>query len=295
VALTVHACFLLGAATSAQAELLRWKFSPGEVLHYSMEQKTVTITKGTDRESKSTRSQTMDMSWKVNSVAAGGQAEVAQRVDRVRMRVEEPGFTPFVFDSNNSKDDVPEPFLAIAQQLRALSGTEFTFKIRPTGEIEDIRFSDQTLKALRDAAARGGPQGESSEQGLKDLLLQSSPPAFPEGQVEPGKAWSSKPSRIPSGIGTIVMNRSFTFQGPDPKTPRLLLIGLETKVALEPAGGGLTAEIRKQEGTGTMTFDSGAGHIVATRVNQKIEMVISVMGQKVDQNTETITSLNLAP
>jgi hypothetical protein len=295
LALSVHGWFLLGSAPFSHAELLRWKFNPGEVLHYSMEQKTVTIAKGMDRESKSTRSQTIDMSWKVNSVADGGQAEIAQRVDRVRMRAEEPGFMPFVFDSNNPKDDVPEPFLPVAQQLRALSGTEFTFRIRPTGEIEDIRFSQQTLKTLRDAASRGGPEGEFSEQGLKDLLLQNSPPAFPEGQVEPGKAWSSKQSRVPSGIGTIVMDRSFRFQGPDPKRPKLLVIGMETKVALEPAGGGINAEIRKQEGTGTMTFDSESGHLVATRVNQKIDMALTVTGQKLDQNTETITSMTLAP
>jgi hypothetical protein len=285
-----------GMADSALAEVLRWKFKDGEVLHYSMEQKTVTNVKGMDRESKSTRSQTLDLIWKVNNVTSSGEAEITQRIDRVRFRVEGPPLMPFEFDSNNPKTDAENAFPEIAQMLKAMAGAEFTFRIKPNGEIADIKFSEQTLKALRNAAPPGAPEGEITEKALGDMLMQSSPPAFPDGPLEPGKTWTSKPVKVPIGVGTIVLERVFTFQGPDPKSPRLLLVGMETKVALEPAqGADTTAELRKQEGKGSLTFDAEAGHMVRTRGTQKIEMAITLMGQKIEQTTETTTSMSLAP
>ncbi len=286
-------------AGSARAQVLRWKFQPGEVLRYSMEQKISITARGTDRETKQTRSQVVEMSWKVKSVAADGQAQITQRIDRVRLRVEAPPFMPFEFDSNNPKADAQgSPFEAEAQMLRAMAGAEFSFRIKPTGAIEDIQFSEQTLKAVREATPRGAgaPEADVSEKLLKDMLVQSSPPDFPAGPLEPGKTWSDKPARMPSPLGTMVIDKTFTFQGPDPKNPRLMLVGVDTKVALEPAAGAaLTAELRKQEGKGTLTFDAEAGHIVSTRGSQKTEMTIAVMDQRIDQVVETTTTMTLAP
>ena len=281
---------------SADAQVLRWKFQPGEVLRYSMEQKISMTARGADRETKQTRSQTVEMSWKVNSVTGDGQAEITQRIDRVRLRAEAPPFMPFEFDSNQPKAEAPGPFEAEAQMLRAMAGAEFTFRIKPTGAIEDIKFSEQTLKALREATPRGAPEAEPSEKMLRDMLVQSSPPAFPAGPLEPGKTWSDKPARMPSPLGTMVIDKTFTFQGPDPKNPRLMLVGVDTKVALEPvAGAGLTAELRKQEGKGSMTFDAQAGHVVSTRGAQKTEMTITVMDQRIEQIVETTTTMTLVP
>jgi hypothetical protein len=284
-----------GAPGLAGAQVLQWKFKPGEILRYSMDQKVSMVARGMDRENKSTRSQIVEMSWKVNSVAGDGSADVAQRIDRVRLRVESPPFMPFEFDSNNPKADAQEPFAAEAQMLRAMAGAEFRFRIKPSGAIEDIKFSEQTLKTLREATPRGAPEGEFSEKLLKDMLTQSSPPAFPESPLEPGKTWSDKPARVPSPLGTLVINKTYTFQGPDSKNPRLMLIVVDTRVALEPAAGANIPEIRKQEGKGTMTFDAEAGHVVNTRGTQRLEMAITVMDQRIEQVVETTTTMTLVP
>ncbi len=261
---------------SARAEALRWKFKAGEVLHYSIEQKMVMSSKGMDQERKSNRLQTIDVSWTVNSVDAGGAAEITLRYDRVRMRSEMPPLMPFEFDSNDTKAAVQEGFRSRDPAVKAIVGTEVGFKMRPTGEIEDVKLPEATLKRLRDAAPRGTAEGEVSEKSLKEMLLQSSPPSFPDGEIEPGKTWSSKPSRMPIGFATMVLEKTYTFQGPDPKAPSRLLIGMETKVTLEPvAGANVTATIRKQEGRGTMTFDVATGHLVSARMTQKIDMAMS--------------------
>jgi hypothetical protein len=172
--------------------------------------------------------------------------------------------------------------------------------MKPNGEIADIVISPQTLKTLREAErspdAAGGGESKVTEQAIKDILLQSSPPPFPVGQLEAGKTWSSKPAKIPTPLGNVVTDKVFTFQGPDPRNANLLVIGLETRVALEPASNSpVTAKIRSQDGKGSLTFDADAGRIVNTRSTEKTEMLISAAGQDIDQTTESTSSMTLQP
>jgi hypothetical protein len=297
------------APRAGRAETLRWKFKAGDVLRYTLEEKTASTSKVMGRELKSMRSHTINLSWNVRGVSANGDANVTMRFDRVRMHIEQPPFLPFDFDSSAAKVDAPEPFGSIGQQVKAMAGAEFTFKIKPSGAVENVTVPEQTVKALREGlGADAAAQGMFSEQGLKDILVQSSPPPFPEGSLEPGKSWSTKPSRLTvAPLGTMVIDKVLTFQGPDPKTPGLLLIGTETRVALEPMDNAnpsarsgeipsLSAKIGSQEGKGTLTFDAEGGRITSSRMTQKIDMqIMGPMEQKIDQSTETISTMTLEP
>ena len=127
------------------------------------------------------------------------------------------------------------------------------------------------------------------------MLLQSSPPTFPAEAIEPGKTWAAKPSKMPiPGLGTLKLDQVFTFQGPDPKAPRLLTVGIEARASLEPAEN-VTAKIRAQEGKGSLTFDAEAGRIVNSRISQKMELLVSDRGQEIVQATETTSSMTLEP
>lgn len=285
-----------------QAQVIQWKFKTGEVMRYASADKLVEITKRMGRETKSTRSQIMNLSWTVKNVSSNGEAQIIHRIERMRVRIEAPPFMAFEFDSDAPKVDAPEPFEAIALQTKAMAGVEYVFKMKPSGEIVDIVIPPQTIKTLRDAEKPpqgAGPEaGEStvSEQGLKEILMKVSPPPFPVGPLEAGKTWSSKPAKIPIPLGNMVMDKIFTFQGPDPKNPNLLLIGTESRVALEPVPNSpVTAKIRSQEGKGSLTFDADAGRIVNIRGTEKIEMLISAQGQDTDQTTESTTSMTLQP
>jgi hypothetical protein len=291
-----------GGVEVVQAQVIQWKFRTGEVLRYALEQKTVETIKEARRERKSTRSHTINFSWTVKNVSSNGEAEITHRIERARVRIEGPPYLPFEFDSDAPDVDAFGPFEAVARNTKAMAGAEFAFKLKPNGEIVDIAISPQTIKRLRDAEkppeGAGAQAAESavSEQGLKDMLAQLSPPPFPVGVLEPGKTWSSKPAKIPTPLGNVVMDKVFTFQGADPKTTNLLLIGMETRVALEPAPNSpVTAKIRTQEGKGTLTFDANAGRIVNTRGTEKTEILISAQGQDADQTTESTSSMTLQP
>jgi hypothetical protein len=290
------ALVLGGPARVSHAETLRWKLSSGEVLRYTLEAKQMASFKVMGRDKKSTRSHTINLSWTVKNVAANGDAEIALRFDRVRMRIEQPPFMPLEFDSSPNKLEVPEEFASAERQIKALAGAEFAFKLRPTGEVEDLKIPEQTLKTLREGVPQeAAGQAMVSEKGLKDMLLQSSPPPFPSDSLEPGKTWKGKPAKlsIPE-LGSLAVDQVYTFQGPDSKNPKLMVVGMDARVTLEPAEN-VTAKIRMQEGKGSLTFDAETGRIVNTRTNQKMEMVISDRGQDIVQSTETTSTMMLEP
>ena len=284
-----------GVRDARAQEILRWKFSDGDVLKYTNEQTTMMTVKVMGRERKQKRAQTTTYTWSVKGVSPTGDADIVQRIDRLTMKVEAPPYMPFEFDSSSAKTDVPEPFEAEVNQLKAAIGAEFSFKMKPSGEIESIKIPEATLKKLRAGLpADGGEQDQLSEQSLREMVSQSSPPPFPQVPLEAGKSWSSKTNRIPISLGTLVLDRTFTFQGPDPQNPKLMKIAMEGRVALEPAQN-VTAKIRSQDGKGSISFDNESGRLVSSRGTQKTEMVIANQGQEIDQTTDTNSVMTLQP
>jgi hypothetical protein len=286
-----------GASPLARAQDLRWKLKPGEVLRYVMEEKQLSAVKAMDREIKSNRSTTTNLTWTVSAVSATGDAEIALRFERVRMHIEQPPLMPTDLDSSTPRTDLPEPFGSMAQQLKGMAGAEFTFKLKPNGAIEDFKIPEKTLTALRAGVSDPNARNMLSEQPLKDSFLQASPPAFPENASEPGKSWTSKQAKIPAPFGNVVIDKTFTSQGPDPKDPALFLIGTETKVAIEPQGNSeVSAKIQSQEGKGSMAFDTASGRIKSTRIVQKMQLAIASAAdpsQKMENTTETTSTMTL--
>ncbi len=297
VNLLAFVALVLGlGTTTGYAESLRWKLNTGDVIHYRLEEKQVLGLKGAGKEKKSTKSSTTDLTWTVKNLTADGAAEVGIRIDRVRVRIEQPPYMPIEFDSNPGSAAVPDEFESADRQIKATAGAEFAFTLRPNGEVDDIKVMPQTLKSLREALPQeGGGQEAVSEQSLKEILSQSSPPSFPVESVEIGKNWAAKPTKIAvPGLGTLKIDRVFTFQGPDPKAAKMLSVGVETRATFDAAEN-VNAKIRAQEGKGTVTFDADAGRIVGSRNSQKLELIISDRGQEFIQSTETTSTMTLQP
>jgi hypothetical protein len=268
---TATALILVGTSDAhAQQQSLRWRLKGGEVLNYKTDHETRLTVKSGGRERKQNRSQTIYYHWTVASVSDDGVAEITHKIDRLAMTVEAPPLMPFRYDTKAPPADVPEPFESEVQQMKATIGAAFSFQMKPTGEISNIRIPEETLKAFRDALPQEtAGQAMFSEQGLKDQLLQSTPPTFPDGPVEVGRNWASKPTN-------------------------LLRIAMETRVSIEPTES-LTVKIRSQESKGSLIFDTATGRVVSTRGTQKMDMSISSMGQTVDQITENESTMTLEP
>jgi len=226
---------LLGAAgprPARAAEPLRWKFSPGETLKYTMDQQTSQGMKAQGQEFKTTLNQTVDLHWNVKGVT-GGVADMTQTIDRVRTKIEGPGQ---VFEFDSSAEKAPEGPIAtlLTPLLKALVGAEFSFKMDGRGQLSDIKVPQKLLDSLKQAGPAAAAGGMFSEEGMKNLISQSSL-SLPEGDVEKGANWKQQ-SKVPLPmIGTLLMDKTYTYAGADEKAPGRSKITLDTKVKLEPA------------------------------------------------------------
>lgn len=279
------------AQPAQAADALRWKFAKGETLKYIMEQKTTQEMKAMEREFKTTLNQTVDLHWTVKNVE-GEVAEMSQTIDRVRTKVEAPGNT-FEFDSQSPK--TPEGPIAgmLTPMLKALVGAEFSFKMNERGELSDIQVPKQLIESLSKAGPAATAGGMFSEEGLRNLISQSSL-TLPANGLEKGGSWTQQ-ARVPVPmLGTMLMNKTYTYQGSDEKVPNQIKIGLDTKVTLEPAAdSNVNVQVKNQKGDGEFSFDNHAGRVRSSHVNDHMEMTITVQGQTLQQTTDTVTSMTL--
>ena len=74
--------------------------------------------------------------------------------------------------------------------LKALVGAEFSFKMNGRGQLTDIKVPQKLLESLRQAGPAAAAGGMFSEEGMKNLISQSSL-SLPEGTVEKGTNGSS--------------------------------------------------------------------------------------------------------
>ncbi len=285
----------LQGATRAEAPL-RWKFKAGEIVHYNLIQKTDTTMKLADgRTGGSKVSQNSDIRWTVESVSPDGVAELAQTIDRVRVRMDSvTGQPPFEYDSAS---DEPLPEGAVATQLvpvfKALAGLKCTLVMDPRGEIRDVRIADEVVQSL-EKSFKGGLGHLFSKESLKNMVGQSSL-VFPEGEVDKGKTWTEKTKTPSPQLGTMITDKTYTFQGAEAAEPSLVRIDLDTKTILEPvADSQIEFEMKKQDGKGRFVFDTTKGRIVSSNIDVQMTQSIKTQGQVLEQTIVNQMEMKLA-
>jgi hypothetical protein len=289
VTAALAAAFLATAAGRADAVTLRWKFKPGESLHYQMDQKTVTQIKANGQEIKTTLSQTIDSTWTVESVGSDGTADMAQTLDRVRTKIES-AFGALEYDSAAGKDPEGPIAAGVVPLLKALVGAKFRYKMNPQGELSDVKVPEGLVQKLKEAGPAAANVSMFSEEGLKNLINQSSL-SLPKEDLTKGKTWVRE-SKIPAApIGTMILEKTYRYEGPTEGGEK---IGLTVKMGLEPTpGNNIDVKVGDQKGEGSFIFDNNAGRVASSTVTEKMEMIIKVMNQEVNQSTDSTSSMKL--
>ena len=319
-------------SSAAPGATLRWKFKEGEALHYEMVQKTTTTLRNGDvpgqeqakekdqppeknqakekdqeqakpGEFKTTVTQTIDMTWTVKAVNPDGSARMVQTIDRIRTRSQSPiALGNYEFDSKTKKEPEGPVAKAMATFLKALVGAEFSFNMSPQGELTDVKVPPDVVKALREAGPVGaGPASSFSEEGLKNMITQSSF-ALPKEDLAKGSSWTRQ-AKIPSPpVGTMVLDKTYRYVGvpneekkDKPGDHEIGQIELTFHVGFEDdPQGGIKIEVVKQKNTGAFAFDQTAGRIISSRVDENLEMKLTTaMGQNIYQSIDALVSMKL--
>jgi hypothetical protein len=295
VATLVVTLGLQGAATADAP--LRWKFKPGETVRYSLVQKTETTMKLADGRTGGTKvTQDSDLHWTVKSVSPDGVAEMTQTIDRVQVRMDSgAGQPPFVFDSASKE---PPPEGPVAAQLvpvfKALAGLECTLTMDARGEIRDVKIADGVVESLK-KSFQGGLANLFTKESLKNMVGQSSL-VLPAEVVAKGKTWKEQAKLPAPQVGTMVTDKTYTFQGPDAADASRVLIDLNTKTTLEPdADAKIEFAMKNQDGKGQFLFDTVKGRIISSRVDVTMTQSIKAQGQELEQTIVNKIEMKLAP
>jgi len=287
------------AADAGEPVAMRWRLAPGRVLRYSLDQRTVHESRPEGgRPLRVERRQRLDFRLSVSRVDEGGAAaDLALVVDRARVEIDGAGApVDFAFDTNAPDAPVEEgPFAArLVALLNGLVGAEIDLRMDDRGEVSDVRIPEPLLGLIR----RAGEQGAAvafSEEGVRNLALQAFP-LLPPGPVEPGASWTRQATAPMPTLGAMALDKTYTYRGPRPGSPRLLQVDVDTRLSLRPAPEAtLEMKLLRQSATGSFTFDAGAGVVAEHHLEDDLAASFTAGGPAVERSLSSRIDVVLAP
>lgn len=295
VAVAAVAAMALAAAPAALADApIRWKFTKGETIRYTLVQKTQTKVKAGPNEAGPSIDQTSYIRWNIDDVSPEGVAQMTQVNERIKIKMEgAPGQPPFEFDSADENKAQEGPVAAqLGPIFKALSRLEYTFKMDPLGRIDAVRIPQKSLDNLKGSFS--GPMSELfSEESMKKMITQSIL-VFPE---DAKTQWNEKSTLPVPQFGTIVTDKNYAIAAPGADAPgSVKKISLDASMKIEPSENSqLKLEIKEQKNEGTYSFDADKGRLLGSHITVKMVQLITAGERQFQQTVDNTMDMTLTP
>jgi hypothetical protein len=159
----------------------------------------------------------------------------------------------------------------------------------PTGEMKDVKVSDETAKAMRSIPSADKLGDLGHPDNFRDMI---SGIVFPMEAVAKGKSWTHK-TETKSPSGKIIADNVYTVEGTverDGLTLEKISLKPNIKIEADPKA---TMQVKSIKGIGHTLFDNKNGRVVESNVTQTKVGSVSVMGLMLDQITEEATTIRL--
>ncbi|MEN0111625.1 MAG: hypothetical protein AAF805_12970 [Planctomycetota bacterium] len=238
----VLSCCGVAFAAESEKHLLRYQFAAGETLRWEVDQRSSvrnTMEKATEEAQTRT---TSTKAWKVIDVMPGGEIELINLVERVRMANKLSDRAEVVFDSDS--DDTPPP--GFEDAARAVGVPLSSIRMSPRGEIveRDVKHHQ--------------PAADPHEQ-IAVLL--------PEEPIAVGDSWTQPQNirvRSPEGATqTVTARRKHTLES---VSAGVATIATEFQV-LSPTTPPIDGQLAHRMVKGTIRFDIDRGRVLSQRLD----------------------------
>jgi hypothetical protein len=281
------AAALVLSATAAWADTtLKWSLKPGETVKYVLVHTLNQKVTSPGQELTKKIELTLDLAWKVNSVAI----DLTQTLERARAKVVAPGAVV-----NYDTQDKSLAKAAIPADLKAYElviNQPYTIKLSPQGEIAEVIVPDSVIKGIASSPlAEVADTGSLySAAGVKAFLGQALP-RLPKEPVSKGSTWVNE-TTLTAGAAKIVAKTSYKIT--DLAQIATFDASLDTAVTIDPQAG-FTLKITKQTSSGKVAFDVATGRLESSTLQHSTESAISdtVQNKPAEQSTETGFSITL--
>lgn len=296
VAMLVVAAVSLAAGQARAEKVLRWKFKAGEKTRYVMKMEMTQAMNIAGNAIETKMTQTIDMTWAIDSVDSKGVATMSQTIDRMRMDMTSgAGGVNIKLDSADKKK--PEGLSAmIAPLLDGMVGKPVAMKITARGEISDVKLPQEMLDAFKKVPGAEQLGALFSEDGFKQMTSQGML-TLPEEAVTEGKSWTSATESKNPILGKQKMTTDYTYQGTETRDGQeLAKIATKLTMSFEPPKDApIKVELKDQDNKGLILFDEAKGRINESGSASKMKMQITAMGMNIDQDMTVNVKMTLAP
>lgn len=286
--LLLASCWLISCGNVTQAaDALVWKFAVGNEYNYQMVQEMdMTMNLGPTGNTATSMKQTMDMKWKVEALDENGTATVTQHIHRMRMEITAPGQDTVLYDSDS--DETPQGFAAmLAPMLSALTSEKFTVTMLPSGEVTNVDIPDSFIEAMSRGPGAAMMGGFATKEGFKTMAMQGSMTLPTAEELVAGHEWSTSAEIANPATGNVSIDTTYRYTGPQEIDGQQFEVFVPT-ITTSFGGEGATAAIKviKQETSGEILFNRTAGRLESSKIDQKMETVITAVGNEINQTID---------
>jgi hypothetical protein len=280
------------APVFSQQQTLNWKFTPGQRLDYVVQQDMKMSMDYNGREIASTMKQTINTSWVIQRVTPQGNAEMVQKINRIRIVMEGGPLGKVEFDTA-AKTPPREELSPMATVFGELIKARIQTTMSPTGKILATRVPPELLETLKNSPGVGA--AGFSEESLQQMFNQSGV-IMPQTPVSIGSKWTSA-NEVKTPAGRMVFNSTLDFRGmQDYQGRKFARIDMKPTVRMVPDPNSDTqVRVKSADGKGAVLFDHTNGRIERTKLSSKMVMTVTQDGQSIDQTIDQTVSMALVP
>ena len=166
----------------------------------------------------------------------------------------------------------------------------------PSGEILDVQVSQETLDALKSIAGANPLGAMLSKESLINMIKQGTSP-MPKDPVKPGATWTNSSATDVPPLGKMISDVKLTYVGPaEVEGKKLERIDMAISMKIEPAAGAAAmVSLKDQNAKGTLYFDTAAGRISHSEIEQNMTMKIAAGPINSDIKTQTKMKVEIKP
>lgn len=272
----------------AQQQELKWKFRAGEKLNYLVQQDMRMSMDYNGREIASTMKQTIDTSWQIRRVNAQGNAELTQRINRIKIEMKGGPLGAIEYDTS-SKEAPRDELKPMATVFGELIKAEIQTVMSPTGKILQTTVPPKLLETLKNSPGVGAAGFD--EASLKQMFNQSGV-IMPQVPVAVGSKWTST-NEVKTPAGRMVFNSMLEFRGmQDYRNRKYARVDLKPTVRMVPdPKSPVQVTVKSAEGKGAVLFDHQVGRIERTKLTSKMVMTVTQNGEAIDQTIDQTVSM----
>jgi hypothetical protein len=278
------ACLVLAWAAPAPAQDadkpdLGWKLAAGQTLRYRFHQVSDLKLTAEGQSDSRLNDLTIDLTWKVESVAEDGRATITQTLDRVKTEVKAGGQS-IVYDSAEKKAEGPGAE-TLSQLYGAAIGAPYTLTLGRDGRIADAKVPEAVTKAIQGSPYQGQADGGSvfSADGLKRMLAQATP-ELPAGPRPVGATWDEGLD-VPSGPLQIGLETQYKLAGVE-GDEAAIAAAIQIDVRARP-GAPIKVTVNSQSGEGEYRFNLRDGRLARSTVKQSFDTSFEAGGRTIGQ------------